>query len=250
MSEEKTEMHDLFNSSSQIAKDGEIDCKKCGNMRMFAYEKDGYEFFKSCECVEVMKSKQRITKSGLENMMKDYRFDNFQTSKPFQKFIKEKAIDFVNNTGKNWLVILGQSGAGKTHICTAVCGELLKQGKTVGYARWAVELKRMKMHGGGSEDYDFELRKLLANDVIYIDDLFKRAIGAKPSNPDIQMVFEIVDTCLALNKVLIISGEDTIEKLFTIDEATAGRIRQKARQFLLTIEKGFDKNYRAGGEHD
>jgi len=58
-----------------------------------------------------------------------------------------------------------------------------------------------------------------------------------------------VDSCLALEKTIIISGEDMIETLCMLDEATAGRIKQKAGQFLLTIEKDKNKNYRFRGEH-
>ena len=176
-----------FNTMRQEPGEGDPDCKKCNNNRRIAYvHEDKFniaECFIICECTDIIRTKQLAKSSGLGEKLRENTFDNFLTSNPFQKEMKTKAQEFVKNGGGNWFVTLGQSGAGKTHICTAICGEFLKQGKSVSYVRWAVELKRIKMLGGGSVEYDIELDKLLRHQVIYIDDLFKRGTGQSRQMP-------------------------------------------------------------------
>lgn len=209
---------------------------------------DGNTYCRPCDCQKQAICLENIKASGLESFLQEYRLDNFTTKNTWQKQIMAYAKEYLQQTPlQNWFAVLGQSGAGKTHICTAVCGELLQQGKKVKYLRWAVELKRLKMLVPGSVDYDYEIDRILAEDVIYIDDLFKRGKGFTPSNADIQLVFELVDSAIALEKILILSGEDTLQSLVDIDEATAGRIKKQCGKFLLQIPKDSAKNYRLKG---
>ena len=201
-----------------------------------------YDFWFTCSCVDRAKSMHRIKKSGLSGQIERFRFENFITEHDFQKNIFMLAGRFLATGLNRWFVALGKTGAGKTHICTAICGKLLEKGLSVAYVRWAVELKKLKM-SAGKEEYWEILDDLLVNDVIYIDDLFKRGKGAMPTDADVRIAFEIIDTAAAQGKMLIISGEDMLETLIDIDEAIAGRIKQKAGEFLVQI-KGEGKNYR------
>ncbi len=226
------------------------ECQKChGIGYLFYTDDDGCDHSVMCECRKQAICLANIESSGLEARLKEYRLDNYETKNVWQKHIFDMAKEYLQTPLQNWFAVLGQSGAGKTHICTAICGELLQQGKKVKYLRWAVELKRLKMLSPGSVDYDYEFNRIFDYDVIYIDDLLKRGKSFTPNNADIQLLFELVDTANDLNKILILSGEDTLQSLVEIDEATAGRINIKCGKYLLQIPKDSAKNYRLKGNN-
>jgi DNA replication protein DnaC len=85
-------------------------------------------------------------------------------------------------------------------------------------------------------------------EVLYIDDLFKtgKVEGQvqKATAGDINIAFEILNSRVVQKKITIISSESSIDELFDIDEAVAGRIRQMCGEFCVNISKGDGKNYR------
>lgn len=68
----------------------------------------------------------------------------------------------------------GQVGAGKTHICTAIVGKLLQNGKSAIYAPWkriAAELKACL----NEPEYTARMDELMKTDCLYIDDFCAQA---------------------------------------------------------------------------
>jgi DNA replication protein DnaC len=191
-----------------------------------------------------------MKRSGLKDIITDYTFDKFIASEPWQKAIKEAAMEYAENP-VGWFALCGQSGAGKTHLCTAICRKFLLSGKRVQYMLWRDEIVKIKEAAKGSEDSD-ELRKLLDRyktaEVLYIDDLFKTGRAAdntmpKPTPADINYAFEIINYRYNNPSLLtIISSELTEDELLDIDEAIGGRIYERAKTF--TIAKNRDRNYR------
>ncbi len=59
----------------------------------------------------------------LQNLLNIYTFNRFQTDTPLQKLIKSTANKYLDDRSSSWFFIGGQSGAGKSHICTAIAGE-------------------------------------------------------------------------------------------------------------------------------
>jgi DNA replication protein DnaC len=191
-----------------------------------------------------------MKRSGLKDIITDYTFDKFIDSEPWQKAVKAAAVEYSKNpTG--WFALCGQSGSGKTHLCTAICREFLLSGKRVVYMLWRDEIVKIKEAAKGSEDSG-ELRDLLDKyktaEVLYIDDLFKTGRAAdntipKPTAADINYAFEIIN--YRYNNpsfITIISSELTEDELLDVDEAIGGRIYERAKTF--TIAKNRDRNYR------
>ena len=201
-----------------------------------------------CKCAEIRKSIMRMKRSGLKDIIKDYTFDKFVDSEPWQKAIKSAAMDYAKNP-EGWFALCGQSGCGKTHLCTAICREFLLSGKRVVYMLWRDEIVKIKeaAQSGDSSLQDI-LERYKNADVLYIDDLFKTGKNqynemVKPSVADINYAFEIVNYRYNNPKLLtIISSELTEEELLDIDEAIGGRIYERAKTF--TIAKSRDRNYR------
>lgn len=122
-----------------------MNCSKCNNTGWIIYtDKDGYETAKQCECVKQRQSLARLERSGLSGLLDKYTFDRYKADYGFQKELLTKANNYLNEKDK-WFVVLGQSGAGKSHICTAICGELLKQHE-VRFMSWLTESVRLKQN--------------------------------------------------------------------------------------------------------
>lgn len=191
--------------------------------------------------------------SGLKNIIRDYTFDKFQTPEPWQETLKAAAMDYAKNPS-GWFALCGQSGCGKTHLCTAICRELLLEGREVVYMLWRDEIGKIKQAARMSE-FDgetVELRRILDKyktaKVLYIDDLFKTGKTAenatqRPTAADINYAFEILNYRYNNPELLtILSTELTEDELLDIDEAIGGRIYERAKAYSIGKDRG--KNYR------
>lgn len=226
-------------------------CEKCKNKGVIitAREYNGLwqDVQRECDCMQIRKSIRNLKNSGLENVIKDCRFDKFIVEKPFQQKMLDTAKKYLEFGQNKWLAFLGASGSGKTMLCSAVALELLRQGKELKYMLWKDDVRKIKkdnINGFG------ELIEYYKNvEVLYIDDLFKTGKGENnyiaPTSGDINIAFEIINNRAVRQKATIISSECLIEELFDIDEAISGRIKQMCgSEFCLSISKGADKNYR------
>ena len=86
--------------------------------------------------------------------------------------------------------------------------------------------------------YKKAMNRLRNAPVLYIDDLFKGSV----SEGDVNLAFSILnDRYNSTGKKTIISTELTIDEITEIDDAIAGRIRERSRGFFL---KAPDVNWR------
>ena len=200
-----------------------------------------------CKCVEIRNSIMRMKRSGLKDIIKDYTFDKFLDNEPWQKSLKSAAMEYAKNP-EGWFFLGGQSGAGKTHLCTAICREQLHAGKRVIYMLWRDEIVKLKAMVNESDEYRDLIDKYKTAEVLYIDDLFKTGRGQdntvqKPTAADVNVAFEIIN--YRYNNpgmITIISSECTEDELLDIDEAIGGRIYERAKAF--SIAKNRARNYR------
>lgn len=231
------------------------DCKICKNKgtiaKLIDYGNGTYSHcFADCSCVETRNSIMRMKRSGLKDIIKDYTFDKFIDTEPWQKAIKASAMEYAKNP-EGWFFLGGQSGAGKTHLCTAICREFLLAGKRVRYMLWRDDIVKIKGAVTDSEEYSNMINQYKTVDVLYIDDLFKTGKDKennvqKPTGADINVAFEIINYRYNNpNLLTIISSELSEDELLDIDEAIGGRIYERAKSF--TIAKSRDRNYRIKG---
>ena len=226
-------------------------CPKCKNKGVIYYAKDGYEFFKECECMKVRESIRRIEKSGLKETLEKSTFKNFEIDMDFQKTMVAKAKGFLKDYQNNWFFIGGQVGCGKTHICTAIVRKLLVgEGKNTRYLQWRDEVPKIKAKAN-SDEYEKLIEPWKTVEVLYIDDLFKTGKGKdeqeeqKPTAADINVAFEIINYRYRNPALItIISSQSEIKGLVGIDEAVGSRIFEKSRNYCINISKDIKKNYR------
>ncbi len=231
---------DLTNSRVKNLLNDGYNCEKCCNRGWTAQVINGYEVAVECECVPVRNSILRAQKSGLSAVFKKYSLDNYKVSSEWQGKIKKSAYEFLENK-KGWFFIAGQSGAGKTHICTGICRELIKAGYRVKYMLWLDEIYKIKKFDEEAENLKETLKNI---EVLYIDDLFKTDKNEVPSSADVRIAMEILNFRYINNKMTIISTEKNITEIFNIDVAVGGRIAEMSKENIINIKNEKEKNYR------
>lgn len=217
-----------------------MNCTKCNNTGWIIYtDQNGYETARECECVKQRQSLARLERSGLSGLLDKYTFDRYKAKYDFQKDLLTKAKKYLNEKDK-WFVVLGQSGAGKSHICTAICGELLKQGHEVRFISWLTESVKLKQNVNNAEIYEPLMEDYKNCEILYIDDFFK---NETLSSADLKIANEIINYRCVANKRTIISSERLVGNLMEVDEAIIGRIVEMAEEYVTEIV-GKEKNYR------
>ncbi|MGN1230557.1 MAG: ATP-binding protein [Anaerotignum sp.] len=194
--------------------------------------------------MEKRRGQWRIEKSGLDDMVGRYTFSNFRTETKMQKTMMNMAQEFLKQeTG--WFFVGGQVGSGKTHICTAIANEFMERGKSLRYMVWTDEVTKLKSIKLDEEAYRKEIAGWKRADIVYIDDLLKVRTGSQPTDADINIAFELINSRYnERNLVTIISSERTIAEILELDEGVGSRIFQRCGNFKLSISRDKEKNYR------
>lgn len=219
------------------------DCPICKNRGYITEIKGKYLVSVECKCMEQRRSLHKIERSGMKELLERCTLENFKTTEPWQSGMKRKAVGYLEDTDGRWFAALGAVGAGKTHICTAVCGELLKRGCEVRYMLWRDESVKIKAMANDADEYERLIRPFKYAKVLYIDDLFKTKKGEQIRAVDVNLAFELLNYRYCNKKLTtIISSEKTMNELMNIDEAVASRIYERCADWC--IELLGDKNRR------
>lgn len=224
------------------------DCPKCKNRGFNAIPReDGSVSFADCSCKKIRRCVRRMEASGLKNVIRDLTFEKFYAEEPWQQTIKAAAEEYTDKP-EGWFVLCGQSGSGKTHLCTAICRKLLLDGQEVIYMPWRDDIAELKSLSLDNERRSEKLRILKNAQVLYIDDLFKTGKAADgsshPTSADVSIAFEIVNYRYNKRLPTIVSSERTPEELVEIDEAVGSRIVEMARNNVLYVKRDSARNYR------
>ena len=209
-----------------------IDCPECLNRGYITIAEGTHTSIQICHCMKARESRRLIERSGLKDVMDRYTFESWETPDVWHRNAKELGMKYVEEkTG--WFLVAGRSGTGKSHICTAICGEFLRSCIEVRYMLWrdaVVQAKAML----NTAEYESIMEPLKNAQVLYIDDLFKTGRGQEPTAADVNLAFELVNyRYLQKDTLTLISTERTYEELMDIDEATGGRIYERSKGYRL-----------------
>lgn len=208
-----------------------------------------------CRCAKTRSIIRKLNNAGLQNVVRDYTFDKYKTPDKWQESVKQKAMRFCQDDQNKWFFIGGQSGAGKSHLATAIAVHYIKQGMDVEYMQWLEDIKRIKSYMKDGEEYERQMKQFKEAPVLYIDDLFKEGNGVNSDDnlftqTDVRCTFEIINYRYNNPQlVTIISSEKTIPDMVSIDEAFAGRIaeRTQAAGYCINLGRDIKKNWRLKG---
>lgn len=227
------------------------DCPECMNRGNIAVlHDDGSFYIRDCDCMKIRRCVWEMEKSGLKNSIRGNTFEAYTTDEPWRRAIKAGAMAYADKL-EGWLLFCGQSGSGKTHLCTAVCRHRLLAGDEVRYMPWKDKVAELK---GMSLDNDRRgkiINGYKTAQILYIDDLFKVGKSAdgssNPTGADIGLAFEIINYRYINRLHTIISTEKTPQELVEIDEATGSRIIEMAGSNVYFVANDPRKNYRLRG---
>ena len=247
---------DYFNATTHgtLNEQDGWDCPTCHNSGYIArigINKHGEEEMQhvKCKCMKVRKSIRALKASGLEDEVKRCRFDNYETTEPWQARLKETAQAFTkaaleDSSEAHCLFFGGQSGAGKSHLCTAVFREFLLANRLARYAQWVGTAQGIKAVANDAEAYKAAIDELAECDLLYIDDLFKPVNNAAPTAADVRLAYDIINRRYVRHKPTIVSSELLSDEIIDIDEATGGRIVEMAAGYTINIKRDRTRNYR------
>lgn len=227
-------------------------CDKCHDSGWIEVDPATHTVAK-CSCRLAREAEERIRNSGLADALENQTFATFEVKTDIQRRTRDVAQKYVKDLfddpqskRRPWLYIGGNPGSGKTHICTAVCGEVLKRNIAVLYMQW-VDVARNLKASVNDEDFDDMVADYINVSVLYIDDLLKQRYTATPlfSEADIKIAFTILNARYLMNKPTIISSEwDLVNQLLPADEGVFSRVYERCKGHRLTIERNAGNNYR------
>lgn len=232
---------------NENAREGSLtgyDCRICRNKGRILSLLENEIVEQECSCMETRRSLKRIEKSGLGESIKSLTFDTYIATESWQKQAKSVAQRYSTEGMGAWFFIGGQSGSGKTHLCTAIAGKLLNEGKALKYMLWRVESTKLKSVVNDIDEYERMIDELKNTEVLYIDDFLKTQRGTAPTPADVNLAFEILDHRYVNRLMTIISSERLIGEIIGIDEAIGGRIFSMSKLFGVEIANDRNKNYR------
>jgi DNA replication protein DnaC len=191
-----------------------------------------------------------MEKSGLQKVIREMTFDTYTANEPWQQTIQAGAMNYAGKLD-GWLLFCGQSGSGKTHLCTAVCRQRLLEGDEVRYMPWRDKIAELKSMSLDSERRSEIITGYKTAEILYIDDLYKVGKAAdgtcNPTGADINLAFEIINHRYINHLPTIVSTEKTPQELVEIDEATGSRIIEMAGNNVFSIARDTKRNYRLRG---
>lgn len=231
-------------------------CTKCQDQMGYIELRDGNEVWVRCSCIEWRRTQKMMKASEITEEFRNLGFKNFITEGKPQiiQDIRDCAMTYfqefesIRNTRTNSIALLGQPGAGKTHLLTAIANNLMKQLNVpvlyFPYVEGFIDLK---------DDFDKleeKLERMKTVNVLFIDDLFKPVKG-KPRATEwqIEQTYAVVNYRYLNYKPILVSSELTVDELADIDEALGTRIYEMCKEFTVVI-KGDRKllNHRLAGE--
>lgn len=221
------------------------DCPKCKNRGFRATLDEKGIVTIPCTCIGIRNSLIAMEASGLKNVIRDFTFDKFQATEPWQVTLKTAAERYADNPD-GWFLIAGQSGSGKSHLCTAICRQLLLDGHKVHFVQWRDVIPKILATKYAFDERESILKPLKCTEYVYIDDLFKQSMSEyiKPGKEEVSVAFEVLNYRINAGLPTIVTSELSMHQFNAIDSAIAGRLVDKAGKNVFFIGSDIKKNYR------
>jgi len=228
-------------------------CEACKDVEFIIESKNGYDTARKCKCKLMKEVKQRMTNSGLADLLDIRTFEAYTTEKPFQAAAKSLAIEYVKEFlegNKLSFAFIGQSGIGKSHLMIAVSKHLLEAGINVKHYTADEITQRLQACKYDEQNYSLEFSKIANSGVLFIDDLFKSSITnyynqEAIKHDDLEQMFKIINYRYNKKLPIIVSSEIHFERFAELDQAIIGRINEMCNyKYLVSVKPDPGKNYR------
>ena len=174
--------------------------------------------------------------------VKEYSFKTYETPNQWQAKIKQNAIDYADNfDGSKWFVITGETGSGKSHICTSMVFRLAGRGIKTRYVSWLRFKNELK---GDLDNSKSKIHVIKQFPVLYMDDFLKTGNDQPPTAYDLEVATEIIWHRYENNLPTILSTEYDFSKIAGFNNAMVGRINEMAKGYTNRIGNDPKRNWR------
>jgi len=241
-------------SEGNLNEEDGINCPICKNKGKISFVENGYEKVKNCECMNKRRMYYRFIETGIsKDQFKRYTLSNYDTTIEWQRYALDKAKSYLADLTKNekayWFYIGGNSGTGKTHLCTGIIAKLLNSNFSVKYMVWNTEIpslisQRKSFYQEDQDLYRHRVKELKECQVLYIDDFLQLDTETKES---LSVAYEIINSRYTDDsKITIISSEVTQKELYEFSKALCGRIIEKSKRgdYVISVNEEISTNYR------
>lgn len=180
--------------------------------------------------------------------LKEYKPYNEATAKARDKAVEYiKIFDSIKDTRENGFALMGQPGAGKTHIVVAIGSALLERKIPVVYTPYLEAMRELKANSMDDEYYNKLVVRYQKAKVLIIDDLFKDKVKkgkltGELTEADMKHIYPILNYRYLNYLPTLISTECTPNMLLDLDEALGGRILECCSKYGVVFTK--ECNYR------
>lgn len=234
----------VLNKRKRIEPREGIECDRCCNYEYTWVVRNGERFVRDCECKTRRENARRLRMSGLSEQVRRCTFQSFQTPNEWQRLAKDTVQKFVRDKDRRWLLLSGQPGCGKTHLCTAAAGRFILAGAETRYMCWVDESTGLKACVNDDAEYQRRMKQLKTCKVLYIDDFWKTQRGQQPTPADVKLAFDLLNYRYCNRGLItIISTERTAEEMLDIDQGVGSRIYEMTKGYRLEFS-GAEKNWR------
>lgn len=227
----------------------EYECQLCKDTEMILYFVDGVEYAKPCECQAVKRAKRLMKSSGISEEDQSKGFCDFQT-------FEEKPLTDARNTAVmyyrmflknqdqrvNSILLCGASGRGKTTLGLCISNNLIKNNIEVKYMPYRQEITALKQVVTDDINYNSRINTFKNARVLFIDDFLK----GKITESDINIMYEIINHRYLARLPIVLTTERTVTEMMEIDEATASRLVEMSKGYIVTFGREIE-NYRLRG---
>ena len=208
--------------------------------------------FKRCSCVEKQRMERLWQQYGVKPS-KVKKINNYIPHDALTTKAKERAVEYVKGSEtlvdmeNNWFALLGQPGAGKSHLVMAIGAALLNKNLKVVYMPYTEVIKELKGNANNQDNYEKLMSRYQMAEVLVIDDLFKDKVKngrivADLSDVDIKHIYPLLNYRYYNSLPTVISSECTPEILINLDEALGGRILERC--ITRIVFKGNEYDFR------
>jgi DNA replication protein DnaC len=198
-----------------------------------------------CSCIKQKNIDRRLKSSEITEEFRKNTFDNFITDDKDSLIVdayecaKEYITDFqdVRRMRENSIALLGQPGAGKTHLLTAIANDLIVNSHvSVLYFPYVEGFDNLK---DDFERLEEKMERMKKAEVLFIDDLFK-PVGKyrKPRATEwqIEKMYALINYRYLNHLPVLISSELTFDELEAVDEALGSRLYEMCKNYTVIIK--------------
>lgn len=205
---------------------------------------------KQCNCVEVKRCKKLLKDSGIEEAFHSKTIRGYIPKNELQATTKSMCIEYVRlfeevrKCPENSIALLGQVGAGKSHLVIAMGNALIKSGVGVIYAEYPSTITKLKQLIREEEEFQKMLNRYKNATVLIIDDLFKGMLrNGRANESDLNIMFDLINYRYLKKSPILVSSEYKLRDLVGFDEAIGSRIGEMCKGKVIEFE-GKELNHR------